>query len=503
MPRLNPLDLPHIRETIGRKLNGRHLLNALQVNSEWCQSLLPSVWSSINVHPPQDGDAYDQQPPPYNDIETLIRHQHLVKSIYQTDGFLMDHQHCLTFPNLERIRVYLDRLESFPTTLLLRHARLTHLDFQGRADRPGSFSWAPLMHLTHLKSMRLVHVVVDISEANHFWTIVSKLDQLELQSNHLFGTDPIIPIMLHHLVFPNMKTIVMLDSDSLPLETRLLWMSHCPNLIAFEWKPYPETRSAKRSVLRQLVRLLETRTWRVLQDLILEGLPATDEQIAAILQNIPRLRKLRLADVVFGAASFQALRSHFHCLEDLSISSDAEHCYEFETGPLLIDILASCPKLNSFMTGSLRGHDILMGPNRWACEQSLEYLGADIDILPGSMVEQQQHDIFERLSHLTRLKFLDISDGYGMNLGTLNLTLDKGLRYLASWTRLESIFFCGTLQSMTEAEIDWILQHWKSLKVFIGEPNRDCEYSRQLEEKLQRHGIIVDSDDIAGACSVL
>ncbi|KAG0219095.1 hypothetical protein B0O80DRAFT_504302 [Mortierella sp. GBAus27b] len=535
--RLTPFDLPHIRESVGQYLSGRDLVHALCINRDWYNSLLPMVWSSVEIRlaDQDDDDEQDEdsmevdnpppppyqslqqqlqrrsQAPPFHDIKTLARHQHLIKSMVQTDSFLLAHHATLFFPRLEKLGLYLDRFQHQPSAanLLARYHSLQHLDLKGQIDFRARehhrffAGWTNLpTHLPNLTTLRLDHVAVRGPDSIGFWQIMGQLETVELEDTQLFGPDPVIPAQLTSLIFPRMTCIVLKGPDTLPLETRLLWMSRCPNLVTLKWIPWSsEGLLERRRALDKFAQLVAKGTWPRLVELTMEMFQGSDDQVAKMIRNLRGLRKLDLAHVVFGPASYRALRHHFDTVEELSISSDTPHLPGFESGPWLVEILASCPLLRSFMTGTLRGQDILTGPPRWACESSLEMLGADIDIPPGTWVEERQLEIVERLARLTQLKFFDMSDRHYVNEGTLRLTLAKGLGLLATWTCMEDLFFSGTEQAMTQADVDWMLQHWKRLRNVVGQPNSgDLALSSALEAQFQSRGIKVDVDDTLPCC---
>ncbi|KAG0005183.1 hypothetical protein BGZ65_011786 [Modicella reniformis] len=490
MSRLNPLDLTHIRERIGQNLSRKDLVNCLRINAEWHHFFLPEIWSIIDVHPPWDYN--EPQPPPYNDIENIAQHQHYIRSMSQSAQYFLDNYPTLTFPNLEHLRVYLEQQCIFSSGLLLNHPRLTRLELIGIPSRAKSFSWEPLVQLPTLTHLCLKKISVDISQDKNFWITCSTLESLELQGNSLLGETSSVATILIHLTFPKMKAFHMVSETTLSQEMQLLWFTRCPHLTSIEWiTSQPRYQLRMDRMTKQFVRQTIARTWSNLQELMVENLHLSDEQIAMVIRHLCRVKKLNLAQDSFGPRAYEALHPHFPFIEELVINSDPD-IPGFDSSPFLVNILVSCTQLKTLLTESIRGCDILTSPQRWACEKSLTALGAYIEVPQGSWVQERQHEIFERLSHLTNLTMLDLSDEHHhMTEETLTLTLKTGLGHLARCTRIKDFVFSGTQQCMTNIEVQWMIEHWKDLELVTGELHPHGTVCVALEEKLKRHGVSV------------
>jgi hypothetical protein len=76
--------------------------------------------------------------------------------------------------------------------------------------------------------------------------------------------------------------------------------------------------------------------------------------------------------------------------------------------------------------------------------------------------------------------------------GTVDLRLEYGLDKLSTLRLLRSISLRDMVEIMDNAEVDWMLEHWKSLTLFNGRLNTwDSSTRGALVKRLERHGIKV------------
>ncbi|KAF9171114.1 hypothetical protein BGX21_000853 [Mortierella sp. AD011] len=78
----------------------------------------------------------------------------------------------------------------------------------------------------------------------------------------------------------------------------------------------------------------------------------------------------------------------------------------------------------------------------------------------------------------------------GMDQGTLDLRLEKGLSQLGTLKRLKKFQFYDTPQQMSSDEVDWMIETWKYLQLVNGMLNEDYEETDRLRERIYSAGIV-------------
>ncbi|KAF9349916.1 hypothetical protein BGX26_011855 [Mortierella sp. AD094] len=102
--------------------------------------------------------------------------------------------------------------------------------------------------------------------------------------------------------------------------------------------------------------------------------------------------------------------------------------------------------------------------------------------------------IFERLSALVQLRNLSVGlicfQSGKQPTGGLDIRLSCGLKSLASLKQLESLNVSGTVQSIGEEDVNWMVANWRSLHKFLGTKNTmDETANKVIEGILKLHGI--------------
>jgi hypothetical protein len=125
----------------------------------------------------------------------------------------------------------------------------------------------------------------------------------------------------------------------------------------------------------------------------------------------------------------------------------------------------------------------------WVCSK-LKALDLTFCFDPPSAACHLQPLIFDRLSNLTRLEELRMTGPETQyNIGeTVELRLEYGLDKLSTLRLLRSITHRHMVERMDKAEVDWMLEHWKSLTLFEGPLGTNDD---TLVRRLERHGIKV------------
>jgi hypothetical protein len=98
--------------------------------------------------------------------------------------------------------------------------------------------------------------------------------------------------------------------------------------------------------------------------------------------------------------------------------------------------------------------------------------------------------VFDRLSKLTRLEEWHIV-GSTRHGGEVDLRIQSGLDKLSTLRQLHTVIAYDVVEMMGDAEVDWILDHWKCLTVFSGKMNTCDAVGKALRRRMWDHGISV------------
>ncbi|KAK3823248.1 MAG: hypothetical protein J3Q66DRAFT_331244 [Benniella sp.] len=159
--------------------------------------------------------------------------------------------------------------------------------------------------------------------------------------------------------------------------------------------------------------------------------------------------------------------------------------------------MSSCPLLEKLMAPHVDALVVIEG-GPWVCSR-LKFLDLTFCFDPPSTVSCLQPLIFDRLSKLTRLEHLCmVGPERQHNIGgTVDMKIGYGLDKLSTLQLLDSVRFRKMTWSMGDMEVDWMLEHWKSLTLFMGSPKMFDDTVREaLVKRIKRHGILVDLTDL-------
>ncbi|KAK3823255.1 MAG: hypothetical protein J3Q66DRAFT_331260 [Benniella sp.] len=204
---------------------------------------------------------------------------------------------------------------------------------------------------------------------------------------------------------------------------------------------------------------------------------------------MPRITSLHVdfSQDAFKMDFASLLQPHFSNLRDLVVKT--EECI---ASPLAQVVMSSCPMLESLCAPFVDAHVVTEG-KPWVCS-NLKALVLRLCFSSASSVSHLQPLVFDRLSKLTRLQDLCMAGGFedeGPDLqhGVVDLRIDYGLGKLSTLRRLYAFTIWQMDQRMGDPEVDWILEHWRSLTIFTGSLNTDPAVDQALRERLKGHGI--------------
>ncbi|KAG0203198.1 hypothetical protein BGX28_004431 [Mortierella sp. GBA30] len=188
-------------------------------------------------------------------------------------------------------------------------------------------------------------------------------------------------------------------------------------------------------------------------------------------------------DSGFGLSALEALEPHFSSLADL----DLREC-PAATSPMLQLILETMENLRQFRADMIARIDILQGYD-WVCNR-LVFWNCYIDMGPTS-----DHEcIFQRLAGFQSLVTLNLSQSCKekqfKNGCTLDLRLRMGLGHLERLRYMQELSFEGTMQALGFEEVEWMVEHWKGLRVTSGKHHFEADRDQALKEFLRQHEIV-------------
>ncbi|GJJ74625.1 hypothetical protein EMPS_06983 [Entomortierella parvispora] len=236
----------------------------------------------------------------------------------------------------------------------------------------------------------------------------------------------------------------------------------------------------------------------------------SDIVLELLLENIGQegtascspLRTLCLQGVGFGPKAFNSLRNreHFQVLVEV----DLVRCIN-ATSAMLEEILESCPRLEAIAGNVIRVDAIALGIP-WACRNlkrwriHIDSTQSTNEVSKGSPAmtlgsKGQQQVVFERLSALVSLEILDLDLVFpirerGQSIQTLEWQLKRGLNLLATLTELETVRFLQThSMNMSKSAVQWMMDHWPSLKLVEGRLGRTKADHKELSRLLSTRNI--------------
>ncbi|KAG0209878.1 hypothetical protein BGX31_002018, partial [Mortierella sp. GBA43] len=257
--------------------------------------------------------------------------------------------------------------------------------------------------------------------------------------------------------------------------------------------------------------------------------PLLDQDIAAILHNMPNLTRLQLCNTSIGSLSMDVILGSLLPSTPPSSSPtvtqiglryrllelDIRECPNIQNSHV-VRVIRTCPNLRVLKVprvlalifvqefGSEQRH------YRWACED-LEELYLPIQGVSSSYPPLRSHlqcMIMRRLGKLTKLKKLWVEQTRNGRFSwtrpiDLEFSLEAGLDELKDLKQLEFISVRGNLHKIREPEIEWISQHWgkhrlkeaHGLHLPFPRTNDEPAQLKAYAEQLMPHVAFTDSSE--------
>lgn len=498
------LDLPEeIRPFIGKFLDTKSIQACLLVSRSFHQSFEPILWQKVVIRPSISDPGYDINVHPVDvnalrtrtrDVHNYVIHDTVASEFYQ-----------LSFPHLRRLQLSDKGLEvssraaknedSAPLPLIyLRQAsdqtQLVRLNPTPRTlvvtslpATPDAEFWETIY--STWVSPRILHATGPVASteeaANAFWRACTRFSELSLLSLTAVPS----PI-LSALTFPRVRRLnLQTTSSAQPREVKpqdhLLLMKACPQLKHLTWDaiPYSSTSTSSASALLSDFRqAIEQNHWPYLDSLEFSRLyNKLGKELVLLLQAFPNpLTALRLKTCAFNSRVLALLKDKkFESLRILKIYANCGI-----TSKATLDILTSCPNIEVFRSTHIFASDI--NPSKpWVCKRlrSLTVCFIHRESTPNRVaLDQQVYTQLAKLTDLTRLDLGQYSMGYTISdpefhlkdaMNTLDLRLKAGLGQLSTLTKLRFFGYANSFQVTGQAELSWMMEHWRELRTLIGQ----------------------------------
>ncbi|KAF9429359.1 hypothetical protein BGZ76_001408 [Entomortierella beljakovae] len=329
--------------------------------------------------------------------------------------------------------------------------------------------WELLSNQPNLKYINISFQQVPSNEVHAFWSTLCLLDAAKLDGLILSNN-----VMDHSTTPIKLKRLILgiVGNPLLHMEV----IEKFTGLESLYW-------SASWFQAKDLINRFINFNWPNLHRIELDFVSFNNVELQQILSTTPRLTALSVDSAKWGFESFNALSCHFETLEKLG----ARHSKSF-TSMMVNTVMCSCPNLKVLKAWKIDGLDIIhnnqmesagRGNREWVCNQ-LESVDLRFDLVGLAT----QIPILEMMARMTKLKILDMTGNLGDKdyVLTISLSLKDGLDVLKPLKYLEHVFITGNSHSMTEDDMEWILQNWKHLTLFEGRFHRDPKRFEELRQ---------------------
>ncbi|KAK3823249.1 MAG: hypothetical protein J3Q66DRAFT_331246 [Benniella sp.] len=464
MPSPHPLELAEILSLVAVYLPLRSLPSCARVSKAWYQACIPLIWRDIDLGKLPQSTALIQ------------RHSHLVKKVEIVPESREHEYTALRFSNLESIHfmsAYQVRSNDI-AQFIMNHPTTTCLEMRNLSTKCDPAFWEALLGFCNLRTLAMSSREIFGTNLDKFWPFCTRLERLDITMWNR------IDIPLPPGEYPNLKHLSVYGSDAV-VPFFMGFLQKCPHLTSIGWRAAP---SQEARFVSGLSELLEANALPNLECLMTGTKEISNEVFTRLIQSLP----LRINTLSIGFSrsaldlDFETLfRPHFSNLRDLEVLAN-----EDIKSPFAQLVMSSCPLLEKLTAPHVDALVVTEG-GPWVCSR-LKVLNLTFCFDPPKTVSHLQPLVFDRLSKLTRLeelRMLGPRKQYNIG-GTVELTIEYGLHKLSTLRLLRSITHRPMVERMDEAEVDWILEHWKSLILFHG-----LLSDGTLVRRLERHGIKV------------
>ncbi|KAK3823246.1 MAG: LOW QUALITY PROTEIN: hypothetical protein J3Q66DRAFT_331240 [Benniella sp.] len=434
MPSTHPLELAEI-------------LLLVAAYFAWYQACIPLIWRDIDLRKLPRSTALIQ------------RHSHLVKKVEISQEYEYT---ALRFSNLESIHLlsaYQVRSNDI-AQFIMNHPTTTCLEMRNLSTKCDPAFWEALLGFCNLRTLAMSIFGTNLDK---FWPFCTRLERLDIN---------MIDIPLPPGEYPNLKHL----SVDAVVPFFMGFLQKCPHLTSIGWRAAP---SQEARFVSGLSELLEANALPNLECLMTGTKEISNEVFTRLIQSLPlRINTLSIgfSRIVLNMDFATLFRPHFSNLRDLEALADANI-----KSPFAQLVMSSCPLLEKLTAPHVDALVVTEG-GPWV----LKVLNLTFCFDPPSTPL-----VFDRLSKLTRLEELRML-GPRKQYNIVELTIEYGLHKLSTLRLLRSITHRPMVERMGDTEVDWMLEHWKSLTVFDGDLNtHDPALRGALQRRMKKHGIKV------------
>ncbi|KAF9104802.1 hypothetical protein BGX27_009936 [Mortierella sp. AM989] len=520
----NPLHIVEIIERISEYLTLSDRASCLLVSRAFYAALVSQVWRTINLTRHHSAKGRLSFPTG----ATLQHHKIHIRELCFRGAYPPEYLPLLDCPKLQALLMHRTSDDPFGTNLnqnligfltlvrtyssVLRNVTL-YLNTEDFI--PSEDLWTALAQCPHLYELNLRGFKVPYAIIPQFLQACSRPEVLNIESIFMprdsftssfpDGTDKDL------VITGGPRELTMIGySDKFPrisAEGQSTMIRKFRNLESLYWRGAEGAASLHSTLQKQSLRdihdhrflaALSKDPWplHALHSLDFSDGSMEDEDLAALLNQIHRLKTLKATRTRFGQSCLQALTTkRIICGEngDTKRYGDQRlrrHCDSIETllvnycigvtGTMIQQLLECCPKLINLAAGRITVAEIAAG-HLWVCRE-MRRLEIDLDAGDGgkyftddhnqgtSEFSESQRCVYSRLNTLTKLQKLVLSQYSGRKRGeALDLRLKAGLDLLTDLKDLRELSFDTLVPQMMDIEeASWVIENWPRIECMKG-----------------------------------
>ncbi|KAF9954625.1 hypothetical protein BGZ72_004442 [Mortierella alpina] len=464
---------PELLTLVAENLTRKDTVQCLQVCAAWYSAMIFKIWRYVALWETSTELPFLRNPT----MDALQQHQHLIRDLTVPESFANEYcsrQQPFQFKPLESLG-----LASWSPAVLPVHYSLTRelevlpsLTSLSLNDvQPTLVSWVlrSIDAFPNLGEVVIRNTTIGRESALDLWRVIPRLEKLELE-RVTFTDMTTVQETMATMTCPRLRELLMdLEDTELDPHDQLNLVLACPALVELLWCSFSEHYYQFTKAFILFNRALDEGRFPELSIFRNRG-DTLDTQIAKVLQAMKRVIEFQSHTNDFGLESFDALRPHFSTLTSL----DIQHCEDM-TSPMVQTVLCSCPVLQTLLVDWMWATDAIHsdkeeeGKKKWLCCSTLTSLSLSFRFREGETSLQPK--VYESLARLTRLEGFMMAKQYRELHGEqgLLLLLEHGLGKLTTWKHLRYInFYHDPDQVLGEAEIAWVVEHWRELGMVFG-----------------------------------
>ncbi|KAF9916832.1 hypothetical protein FBU30_001140 [Linnemannia zychae] len=484
------LDLPEeIRPFIGKFLDKKAIQACLLVSRSFHRSFEPLLWQKVIIYNPTDEDkkvavvGIDALRARTRDVQNYVIHNKVSLEFYD-----------LIFPHLRRLQLTDKGLEVesrasrgqednskkshadiilAQTKLVRSNPTVQNLVVASLPATPSAAFWSAIC--TTWTQPKILHVTgpvaTDPEAGIAFWQACTLFSEISLIRITVESTIPSL-LTFHRIQKLKIQSSYTYHRGFFSIPQQLALIIACPQLKHLIWNVV-----MNKDHIKEFRNALAQNHWPLLKNLELENMYSHGgKEFATLLQDLPALTSLRFRYCQLTSHGFKILKKRqFESLTTLKLH---EGCGI--TSKMTLEVLTECVNLEVFRSTHIyAGHVDPQTP--WVCKRLRVFTVCILHRETNPNRAALDLEVYKQLARLTNLVRLDLSQ-YSMGhrttdpefhlmdaMNTLDIRLKAGLGELSALTKIRFIGFGNSFQITGEAEILWMLEHWKNLKTVVGQ----------------------------------